>query len=256
MIGICNYNIIPQKAEASHRSELVNQLLFGDTYEVLETSEDQTWLKIKTTFDEYEGFIHAKQHTPLVQSLIPMLRDKVQSYITLNMCELKSDIKNLFIPPGCLLVLDENKKCIINEYKYDVIGEVAPFEQTINFETLKNNALNYLGTPYLWGGKTNFGIDCSGFTQQVFKMSGINIWRDAYQQATQGTEIAFENSLPGDLAFFGDAEKITHVGIILEDSRIIHAHGEVRIDLLDEKGIYNEKLNYYSHKLLQLSKFK
>ena len=124
----------------------------------------------------------------------------------------------------------------------------------------KNNlvktAFLYLNSPYLWGGKTPFGIDCSGFTQMVYKLNGYKLLRDASQQATQGDALSFiEESEPGDLAFFDNNEgHITHVGIIMEDHYIIHAHGKVRIDRLDHSGIYNVDRNLHTHKLRVIKK--
>ena len=117
--------------------------------------------------------------------------------------------------------------------------------------TLIETALSYTGTPYLWGGRTTFGIDCSGFTQMVYRMNGIYLPRDASQQAKKGTTLSFlEECQPGDLAFFDNAEgAIVHVGIVMEDYKIIHSSGRVRIDTLDHSGIYNEELGKHTHKL-------
>ena len=121
---------------------------------------------------------------------------------------------------------------------------------------LVETAILYLNTPYLWGGKTPFGIDCSGFVQMVYKLNGFKILRDASQQASQGDALSFiEESEPGDLAFFDNNEgDIIHVGIIMEDHHIIHAHGKVRIDLLDQSGIYNVDTKTHSHKLRVIKK--
>ena len=109
----------------------------------------------------------------------------------------------------------------------------------------------FLNAPYLWGGKTIFGIDCSGFTQMVYKLNGHQLLRDASQQATQGDPLSFiEESEPGDLAFFDNEEGlITHVGIMLKDNHIIHASGKVRVDRIDHTGIYNNELRTHTHKL-------
>jgi gamma-D-glutamyl-L-lysine dipeptidyl-peptidase len=108
-----------------------------------------------------------------------------------------------------------------------------------------------LNSPYLWGGKTPFGIDCSGFTQMAYKLAGIKLRRDAWQQAEQGHTInLLEETEPGDLAFFDNDEgNIVHVGIILRDHKIIHAAGKVRIDSIDHYGINNKELKKYTHKL-------
>jgi cell wall-associated NlpC family hydrolase len=130
----------------------------------------------------------------------------------------------------------------------------------INVKPNKSNivatAFLYLNAPYLWGGKTPFGVDCSGFTQMVYKLNGINLNRDASQQATQGEALSFiEESEPGDLAFFDNAEgEIIHVGIIMENNYIIHAHGKVRIDRLDHSGIYNAERQIHTHKLRVIKK--
>jgi cell wall-associated NlpC family hydrolase len=122
--------------------------------------------------------------------------------------------------------------------------------------SLIETAFMYVNAPYLWGGKTPFGIDCSGFTQMVYKLNGYALLRDASQQATQGVPLSFiEESEAGDLAFFDNEEgKIIHVGIIMDDNYIIHASGKVRVDRLDHLGIYNAELNKHTHKLRVIKK--
>ena len=119
-----------------------------------------------------------------------------------------------------------------------------------NFHSLEEVALSFLNSPYLWGGKTKFGTDCSGFVQSVFKIYGKILPRDSYQQALVGTEINLENSKTGDLAFFGKKiDSITHVGIVISNNRIIHSSGKVRIDNIVNEGILNVDSKKISHEL-------
>jgi cell wall-associated NlpC family hydrolase len=130
--------------------------------------------------------------------------------------------------------------------------------ETISYDksNLIENALLFLNAPYLWGGRTPLGIDCSGFTQLIYRMNGFDLLRDASQQATQGEVLSFiEESEPGDLAFFDNNEgAITHVGLIMSDNYIIHAHGKVRIDRLDQSGIFNVEKKVHTHKLRVIKK--
>ena len=121
---------------------------------------------------------------------------------------------------------------------------------------MTSTAYLFLNAPYLWGGKTPLGIDCSGFTQLVYKINGVKLKRDASDQALQGQTLSFiEESEPGDLAFFDDSEgNITHVGLLLENHRIIHASGMVRIDKIDQSGIFNIETQSHSHKLRFIKK--
>ena len=130
------------------------------------------------------------------------------------------------------------------------------YNGVLNKELIVQTAFMYLNAPYLWGGKTPFGIDCSGFTQMVYKLCGYKLFRNSAEQATQGEVLSFiEESEPGDLAFFDDKEgNIIHVGIIMEDNYIIHAHGKVRIDRLDHSGIYNAETKRHTHKLRVIKK--
>ena len=112
-------------------------------------------------------------------------------------------------------------------------------------------AQSLLNVPYQWGGRSPMGMDCSGFTQVVFKILGKKLLRDAWQQAEQGVLVNFiEEIQPGDLVFFDNEEgRIIHVGIALANHKIIHASGCVRIDNLDHHGIYNTETRKYSHNL-------
>lgn len=138
------------------------------------------------------------------------------------------------------------------------LGSLVALKTPQNDRTLLQTARLFLNTPYLWGGRTFMGIDCSGFTQIVFRAHGIKLLRDAYQQATQGRKIKLADAATNDLAFFSNSEgRVIHVGIVIKEKeslKIIHASGKVRIDLLDDRGIFNTETQSYSHQLHSLKR--
>ncbi len=244
--GICNLGIVPIRLEANDTSEMVTQALYGDQFKVLE--QRKKWSRIRFAYDKYEGWIDNKQYTEieeadyknLLKSNINLSKDLIE-YVS-------DDADNLYpIPIGS----DLNALQLMN-HKFD--GNCITSKHPKS-EIVKTSFL-YLNAPYLWGGKTPFGIDCSGFTQMVYKLNGHKLLRDASEQATQGIPLSFiEESEPGDLAFFDNSEgNIIHVGIIMEDNYIIHAHGKVRIDRLDHSGIYNTDKNVHTHRLRVIKK--
>jgi len=245
--GICNLNSIALRIEPSDTSEMVSQVLFGEHFTVLEVKKQ--WLYIKLAFDGYRGWIDNKQ----VEEISKAYFDKLQSTNAVFLKELISlvSVNDKLIPLsiGATLPNFMNSQFSINNNNYEIDGDVQEFKRNKN--NIVETAFMYLNAPYLWGGKTPFGIDCSGFTQMVYKMNGFKLFRDASQQAKQGEVLSFiEESEPGDLAFFDNNEgNITHVGIILANNYIIHASGKVRLDRLDQSGIYNEESNRHSHKL-------
>jgi len=251
MFGICNLAIIPLRAEASDRSEIVSQVLFGEHFEVLE--QYKQWSHIRLQYDQYEGWIDTKQYQVISESNYKQLSSDVV-ILNADLIEYILGPSNLLIPIplGSSLSFLNNPE--INSTHLDFEG--AKTSGIKSKSSLLNSAFMYLNAPYLWGGKTPFGIDCSGFTQMVYKLNGYKLLRDASQQATQGEALSFiEESEPGDLAFFDNEEgNITHVGIIMENNYIIHASGKVRIDRLDHLGIYNAETNKHTHKLRVIKK--
>lgn len=246
MFGICELANIPLRFEASDRSEIVSQVLFGECFEITETVKN--WFKIKLNDDGYEGWIDEKQARQISEEHYSKL---IKTPLVLNsdLVEYISAKENTLIPiplGSSLSFLDFPE---INIFSY--LFEGLKTQDIKPKSNLVPTAFLYLNAPYLWGGKTPFGIDCSGFTQMVYKLNGHRILRDASQQATLGEPLSFiEESEPGDLAFFDNEEgKIIHVGIIMNDNYIIHASGKVRIDRLDHLGIFNSELNKHTHKL-------
>lgn len=242
--GICIVSVSPVRAEPSDKSEMVTQLLFGELITILET--ENNWLKIKAEYDNYEGWIDFKQISKLNETDFHRLKTNFYSSDLFNLL-VENNIPSTIPLASHLPELTDNKFNINNKL-YSYKGEYIDISTKLSIPEL---AKAYINVPYLWGGKSNFGIDCSGLVQQVYKLAGIKLPRDASQQAKLGSNLSFiEETLPGDLAFFDNEEgEIIHVGIILENQKIIHAHGKVRIDLLDTSGIFNISQQKYSHKL-------
>lgn len=251
MFGICNLAIIPLRIEPNDRSEIVSQVLFGEHFEVLEMQKK--WTKIKLQYDDYEGWIDTKQ--------FQVISKEDYKSISAQEIVLNGDLidfisaKNNFmmpIPLGASLTFLNNSNVNVEKYEF----EGTKIQGIKTKSELIKTAFMYLNAPYLWGGKTPFGIDCSGFTQMVYKLNGYKLLRDASQQASQGVPLSFiEESEPGDLAFFDNEEgNIIHVGIIMENNYIIHASGKVRIDRIDHLGIYNADSNRHTHKLRVIKK--
>lgn len=258
-IGICENTFIPLRAGMSHKSEMINQIIFGELFEILIHRVD--WTKVRLIHDDYEGWIDTN-----VITFLEDIEDISKDYILDNIVNkeqslgLKIVTKNsISVPAGAVLPLkdDENSSFSILDNKYKSESNLKSLDKRSQREIIAETALTYLNSPYLWGGRTAWGIDCSGFTQLVYRVAGKLIPRDASQQISGGTTLNFlSEAQAGDLAFFDNEDGvIVHVGIILDSSRIIHASGKVRIDTIDHQGIYNKSLKRYTHELRVIKSF-
>lgn len=241
MFGVCNLSIVPIRKNGDNKSEMISQLLYGDLYEVIEKKEK--WLLIKTVFDNYQGWIEKNQFIEIKSNQLfkELSKNRVYSLNLIHYVETSN--KNL-IP----IMLGSNIS-ISKHIKHSFDGEFS--DKIRSRKDIIETARLYLNAPYLWGGKTPFGIDCSGLTQMVYKINGYNIPRDAKDQVKLGRNLGFiEESKEGDLAFFDNEEReIIHVGILLKNNYIIHASGHVKIDRIDQTGIYNLNKKKHTHKL-------
>ena len=251
MFGICNLSVVPCRAEASDRSEMLTQLLFGERFKILE--EIPSWTKIKIAYDDYECWIGSKQFLRISGSVFMDL-EKSKTVNSFELVQVVSSSTTSQIIPillGSTLPGFNGKTFSIEKSYFTYDGFTNENAVPNSRNAIIENAFLYLNAPYLWGGRNPFGIDCSGFTQMVFKLNGVKLKRDAIQQAEAGETLSFlEEAQEGDLAFFDNEEgRIIHVGIILNESKIIHASGKVRIDSLDHEGIFNSETQKYSHRL-------
>ncbi len=240
-LGCCVVSVAPLRADKSDRSEQVSQILFGETIEILEFGKP--WIKIRCMNDGYEGYCDIKHFMPLTQKDLTRWMDS--STILNNPIErINTPWGKVYLSTGSLVGLDKAFK--IGSLEFELESDNQPDKD------IQYTALTFLNAPYLWGGKSIFGIDCSGFTQLVFRIHGINLPRDANQQAEMGQGIEWGEHQTGDLAFFkNDEGKITHVGMILGQNKIIHASGQVRMDEIINEGILRNKTltHQYAHSL-------
>lgn len=249
--GICVLSLVPLRAEASDKSEMTSQLLFGDHFQILERSGP--WLGICTAYDEYRGWVDSKQILEIKKEDYSQLQpDTVLGLQITHEAALLPGSEILHLLPGSILPFySRDGICRISDRQYKINGSVTIVTPANFVSDIEQAAGFYMNAPYLWGGRSPFGIDCSGYCQMVFRQFGIRLKRDAWQQALQGELVGFlQEARPGDLAFFDNEEgRIIHVGIMLNDHQIIHASGRVKIDKIDNHGIYSSELKCYTHKL-------
>ena len=246
--GICQVSIAPVRASASDEAEIVTQLLFGDYVEIIESG--QPWIKIYFPADDYEGYMDFKQL--LYISPAEFERDSIKKHPVLTKGSLQING-----PIGVQHIIFGSNLPNLNNGRISMGGQEFEIDPILNYSSsLVDTSLLYLGTPYLWGGKGIYGIDCSGFTQIVAKVHGISLARDCSKQVLQGTNVKFEEIKVGDFIYFINKNKVVHhVGIVTSPNEIIHASGHVRIDKFDEKGIYREDLKKYTHQYHSTKRF-
>ena len=304
MFGFCNIATIPIRATASHRAEMVTQLLFGEAYRIVSYPQTAGWVEILTQYDDYKGFMDVNQ--------IVLIHESSYEQYVANRFHVSSAQMTIFdkkrgfffpISAGSTLLLNKKNEMRLGAEWFEIASDTAPnsskegehalpfgegwggvqvrndelgksvrltsaplgngyslpkeqrslsgVEVSPNETILKTIAYSFLNMPYLWGGRSIYGIDCSGFTQVVFKIIGKKLPRDASQQALVGEKItSLTETQCGDLAFFQNKDgRITHTGLILDKKTIIHASGKVRMDILDEQGVFCVERNEYSHRL-------
>jgi hypothetical protein len=245
---ICENVFVPLRSGPSHRSEMLSQVLFGEKYEILD--QIGHWMKIRTLFDDYTGWIDIDhmQHSEsdsnacshvLIMSLLCHKNDKTKLVLEAG-CEIYDpdfDDKTFTAGKNTYTAPSDFRNCCIT-----------------TSDSVTDTAMKFINSPYIWGGRIPSGIDCSGFTQLVYKIHGKPIPRDSCKQAEAGTEVSFiDEAKPGDLVFFDDDRgRITHVGMIFSKGLVIHASGRVRIDTIDHQGIFKQEKGDYSHHLRRI----
>ena len=261
--GICLQSLVPVRKQPEHKAEMCTQLLFGELYTVLRT--ESCWLNVKLAFDGYEGWINEKNHTELDEGEFERL-SKTDTRCAMDLVQMVSnETKKSQFPillGSSLPGIEEFRMHLASQtFVYDgQVSMVSDFEEGDEEgpddllelkHDLVNDGLQFLEAPYLWGGRSIFGIDCSGLVQMVFKLKNISLNRDASQQAEHGVEVSsLDEAEPGDLAFFENEEgMINHVGILADRQKILHCSGKVRLDIIDQQGIYHNDLHEYTHKL-------
>ena len=251
--GVCRLAIVTVRKEADQKSEPVTQLLFGDHYEVIELSKDQKWLLVIISSDQSSGWIDRLQHHTISQEYhqqISLANFKITTDIASTMLYKKSQ---LTIVLGSIVPISASELFKMEE-QFAFNGEAKSLGQRRDYGFLREMTNRYLNAPHLPGGKSPFGIDAPGFVQMSFRLAGYQLPRDIQQQWAHGKPIdAPGSAAPGDVAFFkGKDGRLNHVGIVVDEQKIIHCYGRVRVDYLMEEGILTAETKIYTHALAGL----
>lgn len=243
--GIIRVAHAPIRANNSDKEEIVTQLLFGEGLEILETSSP--WVKIRCMHDSYEGWIDEKQFYTNEDDAFFWWKKLATRRIMEHSIAFSSNDGIVHLYRGSLVPEDYFNGFQLGEQNFTALKKDQTLQRN---QSVVEIAQMYLNTPYLWGGRSATGIDCSGFTQMVFAFTGKDLPRDASQQVEQGKNVAFREIEAGDLAYFVNLNgKVIHVGILTGQGTILHAHGKVVEDFIREDGIYKKESGLKSHNL-------
>ena len=251
MNAIITLPLVPLRENDNERSELYTQLLFGECVEILETRE--RWLFVRNHNDNYKGWLDKKMVQVLSSDEEAQIEKTTKKTVQVPIMPIQkaNTTENMFLPGGSVIHSEKPGECIIGNETYLLNSTELDNNGKISGQKLIQSAHQYLNAPYLWGGKSIMGIDCSGLVQVVFFMNGIQLDRDASAQVDSGQTIDFlSESKAGDLAFFENPEgRIIHVGMLLNSHQIIHASGWVKVETIDSNGIISAQSGEYTHKL-------
>ena len=270
---IANATVVPVRENPSEGAEQLTQLLFGEVCEVLDRLP--RWTKIRSTLDGQEGWVDFKMVSP-ASSLIASSPHRLEAIVAAPMAaatpmdggadllltlgtRLPNYSHGTFEVLGQQYLIDPT--CVNITTAQQSTGEADLQQSDLQRSDLVTIAQSLLNAPYLWGGKNLMGIDCSGFTQVVYAAMGVNLLRNAREQITQGEVVSSLSDVqPGDLAFFDHADRdpkatnISHVGLMLSPTEIIHCSGCVHIDTIDEQGIHLPD-GTLTHHLVQIKRY-
>lgn len=253
--GICRLAVVPMRNTASDASEMISQLLFGEHYRVLESSKDQKWLNIQNEYDGYKGWIDKNQHEQISREFFEQINNSDYQISTDLITQLTFRGSVHRISMGSVLPLLSNP-LFRDEEQVEYKGKAKPIYQKLSRAALVEMGSTLINTPYLWGGRSSFGIDCSGYTQLLYRLAGYQLPRDSSQQILKGEKITLKEAGPGDLAFFTNKEgKMNHVGLLINNEQVLHASGKVRLDKIDANGIFNHEQNAYTHHLFMVKRY-
>jgi gamma-D-glutamyl-L-lysine dipeptidyl-peptidase len=251
----CQVSLAPLRAQPNERSEMLSQILFGETLEGTDTRDNFQY--VTCSWDGMSGWVDTKQLKRLTPQEFDRYREEQSMSLSLVEGLMAADH---FVPLtlGAVLPQYDGLRCQLGDQSFQFSGPVvSPGQAPLSGEWVIKIARRYLHAPYLWGGRSPFGIDAAGLAQMVFKIAGIRLLREARMQVTQGRAVDFtEQCQAGDLAFFDNGKgDINHVGIVMPECHVIHASGKVRVDKLDHFGIFNRESNRYSHQLRIIKRF-
>jgi len=251
-LGILSLPVLPVRSEPSERSELTTQLMFGEVFEILEVKD--SWTMIRNQADGYQGWVTSKMLTVISDDMKDRLLQLPTKVLREPITIFKAFSSEIFLPAGSRFYVKNNHYFHpvgpdLMKFTPQRVGLETTFPQSLS-ESVLQTALQFMNAPYLWGGKTILGMDCSGLTQVSASINGFQLPRDASDQAQLGKEEFLSMSLPGDLAFFSNSEgRIVHVGLVCGQNKILHASSSVHIDDLDEQGIFSRELKKHTHQL-------
>lgn len=268
--AISLYSITPVRADAREGAEQVTQILFGETFDIIE--KHARWTHVRLHSDGQKGWVDAKMVTPMKAEEYTAYSEalKTAATVVFPMTYAMSVNNGQTIP-----LTAGTRLANYQDGHFEVLGVGFRIEPSmvrtepaeLNLQNLLETVRFFLNVPYLWGGKNALGMDCSGFTQVVMSLFGKQLLRNASEQATQGRKISSLSKVQaGDLVFFdhyepmtneqspmtNDQLHITHVGIVIDPERVIHCSGRVKVEKLDETGIYSIEKGGYSHRLISI----